>query len=90
MSTHVVGFIPPDDKWRQMKAVYEACSKAQVVVPMEVRDFFNGEAPGNKPGMEVLLGDAAKQWHDDYRQGIEVNLKKLPPDVTILRFYNTW
>ncbi len=45
MSTHIVGFRPPNEKWKQMKAVYDACVKAEIDAPSEVRKFFNDEPP---------------------------------------------
>lgn len=96
MSTSIVGFRPPDEKWMAMKTVYDACIKAKVPVPDEVEDFFNGDPP-DKQGVKVNLEDTAKAkigavtpWRDDSREGFEVNVTKLPKDVTIIRFYNSW
>ena len=36
MSTNVIGFAPPDDKWLKMKEVYDSCIIAGVNVPREV------------------------------------------------------
>lgn len=90
MSTHVVGFRPADAKWNEMKAIYEACDKANVDVPVEVMRFFEDEAPGDKPGQEVDITSAAKSWSDDYRQGFEIDITKLPTDVKIIRVYNSF
>lgn len=45
MNTHVIGIIPPDAKWRQMKQVWDSCKEAGVEPPVEVRNFFNNEPP---------------------------------------------
>lgn len=90
MSTTVVGFRPADDKWKKMYAVWSNCEAAGVAIPKSVMDFFNGEDPGDKPGMEVPLGEASKEWNSDWGQGYEVDVTKLPKDVTIIRFYNSW
>ena len=91
MSTHVVGFRPADAKWKAMKAIWDACNEADVAVPAEVDRFFNGESPGDKPGAEVKIeGTAAIEWRDDYRQGFELDVTKLPKDVHIVRFYNSY
>jgi hypothetical protein len=91
MSTHVVGFKPPDNKWKKMKAVYEACRAAKVDPPKEVAEFFEDGAPDDQ-GVEVCIENtsAVKEWSDDSRSGYEVDLKKLDPDVKIIRFYNSW
>lgn len=92
MSTHIVGFRPADDKWRKMKAVYEACEAAGTAIPPEVIRFFCNEPPGDKPGVEVEVEDhkAVKPYSADMRDGFEVDLTKLPQDIKMLRFYNSY
>jgi hypothetical protein len=94
MSTHIIGFKPPDDKWRKMKAVWDACEAASVEPPAEVEKFFEYETP-DVVGVRVTCGaltdcGAVVEWRDDTRDGFEVHVGKLPPDVTVLRFYNSW
>lgn len=90
MSTHVIGFRPPDDKWKKMKHIYDACMEGGIDVPDEVDNFFNGEPPDDQ-GVEVDLDDCLTEYDDkDYRAGYELDVKKLPKDVTIIRFYNSW
>ena len=55
MSTHVVGFKPADDKWKKMKAVWDACSDADSEIPQSVDKFFDGQYPGDNPGMAVNI-----------------------------------
>jgi hypothetical protein len=88
MSTHIVGFRPADQKWKEMKAIWDACTKAGVDIPDAVDEFFDGEDPGDKPGDEVVLGAAVKEWSVDEQDGYELDLSKLPPDVKFIRFYN--
>jgi hypothetical protein len=89
MSTHVKGFRPPDEKWRQMEKVYSACMKAGIEIPEEVEKFFDYEEP-DECGVEVEIKEATCEWCDDSREGFEIDLKKLPSDVTIIRFYNSY
>ena len=93
MSTHVVGFKPPDDKWKKMKAVWDACKAAGIDPPDDVDAFFEGTAPDDQ-GMEVDLDghECAVKYRpaSRARDGIEVDVKKLPPDVTVIRFYNSY
>lgn len=90
MSTHVVGFKPPDDKWKAMKAVYDACVAAGVVVPEDVQNFF-GWTPPDEAGVEVDERKLPlKEWKDRSRQGFELDVTKLDPDIKIVRFYNSW
>jgi len=90
MSTSVVGFRPPDEKWQKMKAIWDACTAADTEPPEAVYDFFEGETP-DAAGVQVdLKGKAAKEWSNEWAQGYEINIKDLPKDVTIIRFYNSW
>lgn len=95
MSTHVFGIKPPDEKWKQMKTIWDACRKAKIQPPQEVDTFFGGEPPDEK-GVVVHLTEWRKhhpsitEWSAEGAQGFEVAVKDLPPDVTILRFYNSW
>jgi hypothetical protein len=90
MSTHVVGFRPADEKWEKMKEVWAACDSAGVPVPDNVLDFFDHEHPGDKPGAEVDVDAAVKDWNSTGCSGFEVDVTKLPPGLKILRFYNSW
>lgn len=101
MSTHVVGFKPPDEKWRKMKAAWDSCTAAGVDVPKEIGEFFNWSAPDErgvivkleewKDGKKVLH-ECLREWSEDThtREGYEIDVTKLPKDVTVLRFYNSW
>jgi hypothetical protein len=94
MSTHVVGFKPPDEKWQRMKAAWDACKTAGVDVPEEIERYFEGEEP-DPQGVEID-DDALTQcgaltpWTDDYAEGFQLEISKLPRDVRVIRFYNSW
>lgn len=93
MSTHVVGIKPSDAKWKRMKEAYDACEAAGVVPPAAVLDFFGVEEPDEK-GVVVELEetDCVQEYHDDRgtSAGFEVDVTKLPDDVKIVRFFNSW
>jgi len=91
MSTSVVGFRPPDEKWRKMKAVYDACNIAGVAPPEEVNDFFEWDTPDDD-GVTVTLHNhaAVTEYHEEESNGLQVDLTKLPNGVTIIRFVNSW
>lgn len=87
MSTHVIGFKPPDQKWHLMKAVYDACELAEVAPPSEVSNYFDHQEP-DAAGVEVEIPHEA--WVDDMRKGIQVDLSKITSDVKVIRFYNSY
>ena len=100
MGTHyfVEGIKPPDDDWKRMKAIWDACEEADVDPPDEVERFFDGEKPDPK-GVTMRLGDT---WEDrthhecfeygseDSRAWFDVEIDKLPKDVKIIRFEMGW
>lgn len=88
MSTHVVGFRPPDEKWRQMKAVWDACVAASTDIPMDVLDFFGHEDPDER-GVEISLNFTG--WNDGRSsEGFEVQVADIPEGCATIRFYNSW
>lgn len=92
MCTYLIGFKPKDNKFNAMKLVYEACEHAKIPPPKEVVDFFEGYNPDDS-GVRVdnFPEGAMCKWNDNNgSEGIEVNLDKLPSDIRILRFVNSW
>lgn len=92
MSTSVVGIKPPDEKWKKMKAIWDSCVAADVDPPNEVSEFFGWEDPDNS-GVLVYkdkMGDAIQKYDDNYQSGYEVHIDKLPSDIKIIRFTNSW
>ncbi len=91
MSTHVIGFKPKDYKWEQMKIIYDSCIKLGICIPKEVEDFFEGYPP-DESGVRIdkLPDDCQKLYSSDCKCGIEIDIPKLPKDITIIRFYNSY
>lgn len=89
MSTYIKGFRPPDKKWREMKAAWEACEVAGISIPDPVFKFFEGERP-DEAGVEVNITRAVKPLHGDSIEGFEVDITKLPEGVTKISFVNSY
>lgn len=91
MSTSIVGFVPPDNKFKKMKAAYDACHKAGVEIPEEVSEFFQDEIPDDA-GVSIDLEDheCVKEYSEDMVHGFEVDISKVPKDVKIIRFSNCY
>lgn len=87
MSTNIIGFRAPDEKWKAMKAIYDSCKAAGVGVPSEVELFFENGKPDER-GVEIKIEVA--EWVNEYSSGYEVDLKKLPANLTHIRFYNSY
>jgi hypothetical protein len=88
--TNVSGYIPPDEKWKKMKEAWDSCKRANVSVPDEVVDFFDGEYPENKPGMEVDIEEAVTKLEGCGYCTFSVDVKKLPPNVTQIHLETSW
>ena len=74
MSTHVVGFVPPDQQWQQLKAVHDACTAAGIEVPSAV-EMVIGSNP-TEYGREVEI--PVVKWSDDAREGYDVDVLRFP------------
>lgn len=93
MSTHVIGFIPPDDMWKKMKIIWDTCRDTGVRVPKEVERFFNYEPPDDQ-GVQIKLDESVlRNFNDDMKDGYEVDVEQLVkkhPSVKIIRFFNSY
>lgn len=87
MSTHIVGLVPPDEHWKKMKQVWDSCKSVGIEVPKPVQEFFNWEAPDER-GVEVEI--PLIEWSEETMQGYELELDKIPANVKVIRFYNSW
>ena len=87
MSTHVIGFVPPDAKWKKMKAIWDSCGAAGIAVPKEVDDFFGGEAPDER-GVEKEI--PYEDYSEECKEGFEIEVDKIPKDVKVIRFVNSY
>jgi hypothetical protein len=96
MHSYVKGVRPADAKFNKMKAIYDQCVENEVSVPKEVLAFFDGDVP-DPAGVVISLspskGGPVQEWRDernDMLEGFEVDITKLPKDVTIIRFVNSY
>ena len=93
MSTHIDGIREPDDSWKRMKAVWDACREAGVSLPREVNEYFDGETP-DPDGVVLNLMDGAhhiaREWSGLFDTGYEITVADIPAGVTKIRFYNSW
>jgi hypothetical protein len=80
---YVRGFIPPTEKFQEMKKIYDLCEKMDIEPPEEVLAFFNFDAPENE-GVVVEIKNAISILQDEW--GYSVDITKLPKDVTIIKF----
>ena len=87
VSLSVNGYKPADEKWAKMKEIWDTCKSLGFQPPKEVCTFFDGEPPGDKPGMECSLGDSISDWCSEYESGYEIDVSKIPVDIRVIRAY---
>ena len=90
MSMNIVGIVPPDDRWRKMKALAVACDAAAIDWPDEVYEYFEVEDVDDidPAGMEISL-ESAREWGGD-ECGYEIDVADIPAKVKTIRVYNSW
>lgn len=98
-SMHVVGIKPADKKFNEMKAIYDACTKAGVEIPESVSEFFDHEKPDDAGVIIPLFNeyslapkhfDAVTKYHGDSESGFEIDVTLLPSDIKKVRFYTAY
>jgi hypothetical protein len=89
MSTYVRGIIPADERYKEMLSIYNACKKAQVTIPEEVMEFFIRNEP-DPNGMVIEIQRSLKELHEDGCNGFIVDISKLPKNVKLIKFVNSW
>ncbi len=94
MSTYIIGVVPPDEDWKKMKQVYDACIEADIDIPDDVWTFFDKEEPDEDGVLLDLLDKKefaiCRPWGDMDSDGFELDVCDIPKNVKTLRFYNSW
>ncbi len=66
-SSSVHAFIPPNDRFTQMKSILDACQAAGVSVPPEVSSFFEGSP--REFGQVICGAFRERDHHGNLRSG---------------------
>lgn len=77
-----VAVTPANEKWKTMKAVWDACMEAKVHVPDAVLDFFDDQTP-DEAG--VIVNIEHQEGANDEGCFWEVDLSTIPKDATKIR-----
>ena len=90
VTVHIKGVKHSTPEHKAKIEAYRACFRAQVAVPDELNDYFEGVRPFHvsldADTMEVDVR-AAVSGDVEYGQGALVHLDKLPAGVTAIRVY---
>jgi hypothetical protein len=98
MSTHVYLLRDGVDEKHQRKVrAVQALINAEEDIPQSLLDYFGiydeSEFQADTSGLEVKDNKehpSISEWRNDYSEGYEVDLLKLPTGVTKIRFSNSW
>ena len=106
MSTYVKGIIPKEDEeFQRMKSILDNCVEQKIHPPKEVLDYFDLEVIAigeeyydleevvDEKGIIVednIMKAAIEEYSEDMISGYDVDIRKLPDNVKIIRFYNSW
>ncbi|VAW58910.1 hypothetical protein MNBD_GAMMA08-1545 [hydrothermal vent metagenome] len=92
MSTQIYGIVPPNDEWKKMKAVFDACCNAEIDIPADVWDYFEGEVPPDSSGIMIDIedNDCVSEYNSDSCHGYEIDIGKLDPKIKTIRFVNSY
>lgn len=89
---------PVDKKYEAYKKVWEACEAAGIEVPIEVYEYFDYETPDGKGIWTQVKEDSDGNFDceaisfdgKDGQDAWIVDIRKLPEDVKLLKFVNSY
>lgn len=87
--TYAQGLKPKTDEYNKKLQVYNLCVELNIPVPHEIELFFHGEVCEDGIVCDLPKG-SVKKYRNNMRELLEVDLTKIPPDVTKIRFCNSW
>lgn len=99
VSYSVVGIVPADAAYKKKLAAYRACEDAGVDPPEDLRKFFNDDEPDPSGvvrelaasySLKPMYAEGVTEYTADMENGFEVDLRKLPPEIKIIRFVNSY
>lgn len=80
-------FKQPSEKFKKMKAVYDACLEADIAVPEKVADYFYDRVCDDI-GEEIPI--PTTEWKADMKEGYEIRVEDIPCDAEVIRVYMSY
>ena len=90
MCSYIQGIKPKTEDYEKRLQVYNLCTALNIPIPQEIDSYFNGEVC--EEGIICdLPKESLKEYQDRYcREFFEVDLTKIPSDITKIRFVNSY
>lgn len=89
MYSYVQGMKPKNEEYEKKLQIYKLCKELKMKIPSEIEDFFDGEVCEHGIICD-LPNEAIKEYQEDTNEYFEVDLSKIPKDVTKVRFCNSY
>ena len=86
-SCFVRGLIEPTEDYKKKYAAFKACEDAGIEIPQQLWEYFNDETPC---GDGISTKIPYEKRTDDGNVTYEVDVSKLPPQVTKVQFIIGW
>lgn len=83
----VRGIMDPTDDYKKKYAAFKACKEAGIEIPQQLWDYFNNDTP-YEDGISMKIPFEKKE--EVGCSTYEVDLKKIPPQVTKVQFLVCW
>jgi hypothetical protein len=98
MSTWFEALMDKDKTYQNHKKVLIACKRANINLPKETAEYFGNDSweMAEENAVEKLRVDLIEGKHWKYIEqgnpecGFEIYVKKLPKEITKIRFINSW
>ncbi len=93
MTCLIRAVLAADDNYDKMYAVYEACNKAGISYPQEVRDYFGSaidDCTVKKAGAIKYIKVEPQFDEESYEQVYTVELDKLPKSTKAIQMGLSW
>ena len=87
VSYFVRGMMEPTEDYKKKYAAFKACKEADIEIPQQLWDYFGDDVPSEE-GVSVKIPYEEKVGNGDMTY--EVDISKLPPQVTKVQFIVAW
>lgn len=81
----ITGYRPPNEQFKKMGAVYDACRAAKIPIPEEVLKYFNYESPPSHGGVSVKIESAITALPGPVVWEWTIDVSKLPQGLPYIR-----
>ncbi len=91
MYSYVKGLKPKTEEYEKKLRIYKDCKELNINPPKEIEDYFDGEVCEEGIVIDLPKDAISESVNVDYcNEYFDVDLTKIPSDVTIIRFVNSY